>query len=263
MNKDEIFLIWAPAESPWSCWAKPVLFAHLDLKWTGELSAATEVMTDVSWAPPVQEKVALVLDLPGAEGIFTGLALAERGYRPVPLYNALPLPPDQPVVDPVTGKETAAVDVVSVVHALKQTAGKLSELSLSSSAPPAFLLDANRGGRGRIVFEGEFDNRSICFTTDFPSANFLSAHGIRRVLMVRRTRTLPQWDLAHCLCRWQDGGLVLEQLLLGGPGQPEPLTLVRPGWYGAMFQRALAALGFRRAPGGGFGAWMPESYAGG
>ena len=67
MNKEEIFSTWAPEGSPWSRWAKPVLFAYLE----SALSRIhiTEAAGDVSWSPPPNEKIALVLDLPGAEGV--------------------------------------------------------------------------------------------------------------------------------------------------------------------------------------------------
>jgi hypothetical protein len=109
----------------------------------------------------------------------------------------------------------------------------------------------------------EFDNRSICFTTDFPSANFLVAHGIARALLIQRHRSEPQTDLAQVLRRWQDGGLSLERMGLDRPMERESFEVVRPKWYGAMFQRALAASGLHRACGGGFGAWMPEWPSGG
>src|SRR5580765_130756 len=100
MNKVEVFSTWAPENSIWSPWAKPVLFAHLD-------SALSYIPVagapgDVSWSPPPDERVAIVLDLPGAEGVIIGLALAVRGYRPVPLYNALPLPFGQTLLSPAT-----------------------------------------------------------------------------------------------------------------------------------------------------------------
>src|SRR5258708_31140152 len=90
MNKEEIFSTWAPDESPWSRWAKPVLFAYLDsaLSQVGVREAAQ----DMTWSPSPTAEVALVLDLPGAEGVLAGIALAAQGYRPVPLYNAVPLP---------------------------------------------------------------------------------------------------------------------------------------------------------------------------
>jgi hypothetical protein len=103
---------------------------------------------------------------------------------------------------------------------------------------------------------GNFDNRSICFTTDFPSANFLHANGIRKVLLVQRSRVVPQSDLAHILRRWQDGGLMLERTRVDFPDGRLTLQVARPSWYAAMFQRVLAAIRLRRARGGGFGAFV-------
>src|SRR5215471_9521139 len=100
MNKEEIFSIWAPGNSIWSRWAKPVLFAHLD----SALSyiQVTSAPSDVSWSAPPGESVGIVLDLPGVDGVVTGLALAGRGYRPVPLYNALPLPFGESLLSPAS-----------------------------------------------------------------------------------------------------------------------------------------------------------------
>ena len=113
------------------------------------------------------------------------------------------------------------------------------------------------------MIPGEFDNRSVSFTTDFPSANFLAAHSIKRVLLVQKQALEPRPDLAHSLRRWQDGGLTLERLRLEPLSAREPFQVSRPPWYGAMFQRALSAMGLRRAGSGGFGAWVPDSSAGG
>ena len=43
----------------------------------------------------------------------------------------------------------------------------------------------------------------------------------------------------------------------------ERFEVKRPSWYRVMFQRALMAFGLRRALGGGFGAWIPDSSSGG
>lgn len=205
----------------------------------------------------------MVVDLPGADGVWLGVALAERGYRPVPLYNALPLPSGEPILDPISGRRVAAVDVRPIISALRHGAQRLIQFQISPDAPPAFLLDANRQGNGRTMMPEEFDNRSVCFTTDFPSANFLQANGIQRALVVQNLTTVPQADLAYILRRWQEGGIILEKVRVDLPSAPERFVIPRPFWFGAMFQRALLAFGLRRASGGGFGAWVPESSAGG
>ncbi len=261
MNSEEIYGVWAPEQSVWSPWAKPVLFAHLD--WTLSHGPVTEIALDVNWAPPSGDKVALLLDLPGPQGILTGLALAARGYRPVPLYNALPSPSGERPFDPLAGGALVAVNVLPILQALRAGAEQLARLSLPSDAPPVFLLDANRAGDGQRLQPHEFDNRSISLTTDFPSANFLAVHGIQQAILVQINRLEPRADLAHTLRRWQDAGSVLKRIRLDLPDPPEIFAVAKPSWYGAMFQRALAAVGLRRAWGGGFGAWMPDSSAGG
>jgi hypothetical protein len=217
----------------------------------------------MTWCPPSSQKVALVFDLPGAEGVLAGLAVAQLGYRPVPLYNAVPLPFGAPQLDPSTGRAVAAVNVQPIIGALRNGAETLSQLKLPPDAPPAFLLDANRSGSGRKMEPDEFDNRSVSFTTDFPSANFFIAHGIERIILAQRERLEPPADLAHSLRRWQDAGLILERKRVDSTDPLERFQVARPSWYGAMFQRVLLSLGLRRARSGGFGAWVPESSAGG
>jgi hypothetical protein len=260
MNKDQIFSIWAPDDSTWSPWAKPVLFAYLE-----SAPAQAEVGAsagDLSWCPPATGEAALVLDLPGAEGVLTGLALAARGYRPVPLYNAVPLPFGEPQTDPLTGKSVAAVNVLPIIIALRKGAETLPLLKLPPDAPPAFLLDANRRGF-RVMEPDEFDNRSAVFTTDFPSANFFGSRGIKRVVLVQKGTLEPQPDLAHSLRRWQDADFVLERKDVNDPAPLERFQVDRPAWYRVMFQRALLRMGLRRSGTGGFGAWVPESGSGG
>lgn len=266
MTNEEIYSTWAPEESLWSTWAKPVLFAHLGR--SSELPPSSNYpssggLWDGTWAPAVEEKTAIILDLPCDEGVWAGLALAQRGYRPVPLYNAIPLPFGIPILEPQSQRPLAIVNVLPIVGALRLGADSLASLSIPPQAPPVFLLDANRSGNGENIDPGQFDNRSICFTTDFPSATFLISHGISRILLVQRNRIEPQRDLTHILRRWQEDGLILEGLRIEAPSEREPLYVPRPTWYGAMFQRAIAAFGFRRASAGGFGDWMPESSAGG
>lgn len=257
MNKEEIFQIWAPENATWSRWVKPVLFAHLDSAPPNLPDAHPAV--DVTWAPSPAEKAVIVVDLPGAEGVLTGIALASHGYRPVPLYNALPVPFSGILLHPLRGQSLAAVSVMPILGTIWRGTEQLAKLGLPADAPPAFLLDANRLGAGRKMLPGEFDNRSISFTTDFPSANFFASQGVKRVLLIQRGTKEPQSDLVHSLRRWQEAGFVLERLQVGYSEQPERFEVSRPSWYRTMFQRALSSLGFRRAFPGGFGAWVPDS----
>lgn len=256
MTKEELFEIWAPPDGQWSPWVKPVLFAcahEESFQFPQPLAAF-----DATGFPRVAERNALVLDLPGADGIRAGVALAAQGYRPVPLYNAIPGPRLTPLTLPTS---SALVDVYEIVEALGAAAPLLSTLNLSLEAPPAFLLDANRRGEGKPVTPGRFDNRSVSFTTDFPSATFLRANGIERAVLVQLDRDEPQPDLAHTLRRWQEGGIQIMRKRLDYPDGPIPIEISKPSAFGLLFQRALAALGLRRGL-GGFGGMVPTPSSG-
>ena len=254
MTKEEIFDVWAPPGGLWSPWVKPVLFACMERE--PPLPARSEPPWDVSWAPPASGNTALVLDLPGAEGVFAGLALVACGYRPVPLYNAVPSPSD------LAGGSTSLVEVRTISAALWHGTADLRQAALPEDAPPAFLLDANRRGEGQSAVPGRFDNRSISFTTDFPSANFLEAHGVQRAVLAQVTVGRPQTDLAHTLLRWQDGGISIEQKGLGSQEPMVPLDVPRPSGFGSLWQRVITLMGLRRHGLGGFGGFIPEPSSG-
>ena len=210
--------------------------------------------------PPADGLTALVADLPGAEGVRRGLALAAAGYRPVPLYNSVPAP----VVSLSARAGEAVLDVWPVVAALRDGARHLNALTLPPDAPPAFLLDARRrvGDGTGAVRPGSFDNRSVSLPTDFPSANLLLSAGVRRVLLVLRGGDGPQPDLSHTLRRWQDAGLEILALRVDLPDAPRPITVPRPPRFRHLWHALLARLGLRRSPLGGYGGYVPEPSTG-
>jgi hypothetical protein len=259
MTKEELFDIWAPHDGHWSQWAKPVLFACMEeassMTTTAPFASARSGW-DLSGIPAVGQS-ALIVDLPGVESVRVGLILAEQGYRPVPLFNAVPGPSAQFFASP-----TAIVDVYPILVALQQEAAQLSQLVLAPDAPPAFLLDAHRRGGGQAVSPGRFDNRSISFTTDFPSATRLQNAGIRDVILVQQALPLAQPDLAHILRRWQEAGLTVLLKRLDEPGTPRALDIPKPSGFGWLWQRALEVLGLRRHGLGGFGGVVPIPSSG-
>ena len=114
--------------------------------------------------------VAIVIDLPGASGAMLGVRLVDFGFRPVPLYNALS---PSIVMQGVAG----LVDVEPIVDVLVEGADTVARAR--PDACPAFLLDANRAGGDRAPAPGRFDNRSMCWESDFPSPDTLFAHDKR------------------------------------------------------------------------------------
>src|SRR3954454_19514947 len=233
MTTDQVFDVWAPPWARWSPWAKPVLFAHLgalrsDL---GALQAMPPPPYDVAPLPRGDGRAAIVVDLPGAEGVAVGVMLAAAGYRPVPLYNSVPAPTTEFLA--YGGVRTSMLDMAPVLVALRDATTSLAEIRLPPDAPPAFLLDARRrtGDGAATLRPGVFDNRSVSLPTDFPSANLLLSHGIRRAVLIQPPAPQPQPDLAHTLRRWQDLGMQIQSSSPAQPDPPRTLEVTKPPWY--------------------------------
>lgn len=259
MNRAELFDVWAPADAVWSRWAKPVLFAdppQLPPPAAGQGIPAPDLpsVPAEEVAPPfpgfrLDSSLAVVVDLPGARSVQAGLALARQGYRPVPLFNC----GDHPA---------ALVNVQPILQELTAGAESLGGFRLSPDAPPAFLLDGHRQSPAGAAAPGRYDNRWLVFPQDFPSANFLRARQIVRVLLVQDPESIqPANDLAHVLRRWQEAGI--EILLSRERFSPIPLQVEKPSRFRALSYRALAILGLRRNSAGGFGSVIPLAAASG
>jgi hypothetical protein len=258
MNREYVFNVWAPPGGPWSAWVKPVLFAHVD-----PLAAYPDVQLyrpeQSHWVPTCDGSTGLVLDLPGVQGVSMAMVAATTGYRPIPLYNALPSPSGHNYVV----ARSAVCDVQPIIAALSMATPDLDKMNLRYDAPPVFLLDSQR----RIGTEihpspGMFDNRSVSLPTDFPSASRMLSMGIKRVVLVQETAMEPQVDLSHTLLRWQQARIEIQALALSTQLGRQTITVRKPSRYGMLWQRMLATIGLRRNPLGGFGGVLPMPSAG-
>jgi len=207
---------------------------------------------ELGWLNEVPAGTAFVVDLPGTDGISLGLNMATLGYRPIPLYNAVP-----------GGVHREAVDTSAIASALHYSAEALGKMNLRPDAPPVFLLDANRRGPEMLSDSVRFDNRSVSFTTDFPSSNYLLSHGIKFVVLIQYHAGQPQPDLAHTLRRWQEEGVNIYAKAIGDNSPIAPLTVDRPSQFGLFWHRALTMLGMKRDRLGGYGGYLAEDSAGG
>lgn len=262
MNGDEVFFVWAPQDSIWSPWVAPVLFAQTD--WSMPEPEPIEPQPLPWLQESFREGTAVIVDLPGAESVETGLALAAMGLRPVPLYNASPGPPVIGLTPGSQGVSNAAVDMRPIVRAISRATSVLLSMSFSANASPAFLLDSYRlEGTTRPVDRGMFDNRWMVFPQDFPSASFLLSRGVDQALLLQKHQLEPQDDLAHCLLRWHEGGITVLAKKLDDDLGPAVIAVKRPSRYKAAWYRALAQLGLRRSSAGGFGSYIPESTSAG
>ena len=268
----ELFNTWAPEESPWSAWAKPVLFAQErhNLKaaeWSAAALRADMPLRNVARAAS-SPRQAVVVDLPGVETMRAAAQLALAGYRPVPLFNTTRGPVsvrsrEYPIVD-----ADNIVSVDDILAALGPVAEIIREARLDASAPPAFLLDAKRNPfkPNSITDAGKFDNRWMVFPQDFPSAGFLGRHGIERVVLHKEGAPEPAEDLAHVLLRWQETGVPVYFSQAGSRPDAPPLkllTVTKPWEYRSWVRRLMVLLKLRRNSAGGFGAMIPRPDSGG
>lgn len=256
LTKNEIYDVWRPSASPWTPWAKPVLFSFL--------SDIEPVMSHLppqtpGWNVPFEQATAIVADLAGAQGIWAGLALARVGYRPVPVYNACPFSTYDPdVVASFTlsanrpGAATA-VDVESILGALSQAAVALRQCPVGDNAPPVFLVDKTRHGHGRPEY-GSFDNRSFVSVSDFPSAHFLKQHGIASVVYVGSDHKIG-YDLIRVLLAWQGAAIRISYQQAWLDWQPEPKQ-IRPPWLlRQLWEQWILLFGYPARESGAFGEW--------
>lgn len=259
MSQQMMFDAWIPADSPWSVWAKPVVFASMRFPTHDELARVSlDAAPPWSWLPEGPRHtpgIAWIVDLDGDMAVLTGAFMAARGYRPVPLFNGAPAPT----------ATRAAIDTRKMEHLLANLADDLERAnttSIAPDAPPVFLLDRRRM-QGSTPPPGQYDNRWMIFPQDFPSARYLLEHRIQKALVIQERDHQPAEDLRHVLLRWQKAGIQIERIAINESAEPEPITVREPSQFRWAFYRILAIAGLRRSGAGGFGAVVPKPSEGG
>ncbi len=280
MTPEELYEMWAPADSIWSAWAKPVLFAQFHSgkrKNLGGVAPGEDVVFEpdeaFSWVRAYRHDTALIVNLPGYTSVGAALHLANEGFRPVPLFNCSTSEDAPPVVS-----------VARILSELLRGAVLISSFNLAPDSPPVFLLDSERNPP-RNPRPGQFDNRWVIFPQDFPSATYFMAHGIRRIVIIQ-PKHLPglqgelQPDLYTVVQRWHSAGLetVLHQVEVTDPDPDDvgsPLwdtAIARPLTFGRLSRLRMGAFGVaatlmafaaRRSAGGGFGRIIPDPSSSG
>lgn len=241
------FEAWAPEHIVWSRWAKPTMFVDQGTPLAAIPKLLPMTSEGLGWPEAIPPRSCVVLELPGPMSVEAGLALRDRGYWPVPLFNA-------------THANGAIVHVEPIALALRAAARSLSTHQTQPGDPPplpCFLLDA---GRCPPVSPspGRYDNRSIVFPQDFPSATMLRSHSIEQAVVVTHdARDTFAPDLRHVLHGWQRDGLRIMRFSLEFHESPQPVQVDRPSGFGMFWQRIVAASGFRRNAAGGFGSLVP------
>jgi hypothetical protein len=262
MNREAIYEAWVPEAGVWSLWARPVLFGQMSapagaspvepslVRWAWDLFGQTRgaggeqpwLSLVVDWAPPPAQNAALILDLPGSEGVHLALALAGQGYRPVPMYNGCTGPSE-------------LLDQGPILRALRDGADFLTARALPNDAPPAFLLDSRRQSLTRPLRTGMLDNRWQVYPEDFPSAQLLAERGVSRVIWVGHDKV--KYDLARVLRAWQQAQITLEAKDLAVTGPPCRLIVPPIPWWQRLWDHLRSKFGLKGRPRDGFGYIVP------
>ena len=192
MTGRDIFKIWAPAGARWAEWVRPVHFVAIDnVKQVNRVCNFT--IPNITYINELKADTAVILDIPGHDGIEEGLALAKLGFRPIPLYNG-------------TNEQQGAMALVdnhTIRIALIWGALELKKLNIADNAPPVFLLDSNRTHRFKMNVS-VFDNSWDLYSQDMPSYDYFLEKGINKIIVKGET---IQKDLAKLLSNYQKKGI--------------------------------------------------------
>jgi len=193
MTGKELFEIWAEKGSEWTEWVRPVAFVAIDLY---SAPAITNFdIPKVNYINRLQPDTAIILDLPGNDSVKESFALANLGWRPIPLYDG-------------TNAQNGVmsnIDSLSIGAALISGAQLIQKLKIKSNAPPVFLLDSYRTHRFKID-TSEFDNSWDLFDYYLPSPEYLLEHGISRIIL--RAEKV-QKDINNILYQFQKKGICI------------------------------------------------------
>lgn len=202
MNRRELYLAWAPQESPWSPWVKPVGFDYERIPPPSETPRAEPAI--LYPGGKFDSGTAVIVDLRGIDSARMGVYLAEIGWRPVPVFTAAP----------VFG---GIIDAISLVCELREGWERLARLSIAPAAPPAFLMDSDRNQKhpGPST-QYLFDNRAPLFSSDLPSGSFLKSRGIGRVIIVQERVAPPAQDILFILHYWKEEGIEISAVTVAG-----------------------------------------------
>lgn len=210
-KEKEAYRIWAPAGERWVDWVRPVPFVGIEGNTSKYVHFGSgEEVVDCS--AKEYENSAVIVDLPGAESVEKGIALAKCGYRPIPIYNG-------------TSEQQGAratVDNRSVGEALLTYADVLKDIQIPKEALPAFLTDTNRLNRHKMD-ASVFDNSWDVFPQDIPSPEYFRKNRIFRIIILGEGISR---DLKRILYPYQKKKIQI--YYTDGYGTPKRIRLSKP-----------------------------------
>lgn len=211
MTGKEVFQIWAPSGNKWVDWVRPVPFVGMK-EYSKMYNFSNLTIPIIDFIDEKFTDAAIIVDLPGVQSVQEGIALAQSGYRPIPIFNGT-----------IEQQEArATVDNQSVGVALIWGAAKLAKIELEDDALPAFLLDSNRMNRFKMEIS-LFDNSWDVYPQDVPSAEYLIKNGINKIIIIGESVSK---DLKKILYEYQKKHIQI--FWTQGYETPKKITIYRP-----------------------------------
>ncbi len=171
MNKKQIYNIWAPSTSKWSNWVKPIAFTTLDSN-----QKIYEIINynipKINYLDKYLENTIIIIDTKADNAIKEAIALANIGYRPIPLFNGTNAPLNA----------TATCNNYLIAPYLIWGAKQLTKIKIKKDANPVFILDINRLNRKKIN-KTIFDNSWDIYDQDLPSYKYLLNNKINKIII--------------------------------------------------------------------------------
>ena len=171
MNKKQIYNIWAPSTSKWSNWVKPIAFITLDSN-----QKIYEIINynipKINYLDKYLENTIIIIDTKADNAIKEAIALANIGYRPIPLFNGTNAPLNA----------TATCNNYLIAPYLIWGAKQLTKIKIKKDANPVFILDINRLNRKKIN-KTIFDNSWDIYDQDLPSYKYLLNNKINKIII--------------------------------------------------------------------------------
>lgn len=211
MTGKETYRIWAPSGKKWVDWVRPVPFIGIDKpKNTHEFIDYT--IPNINYLKELLKDTAIIIDIQGIDSIKEGIALANLGYRPIPIFNGT-----NPTPGSTSTTNNALIEPLLVWGALE-----LKNIKLGNDAPPVFLLDKNRLNRYKIN-RSVFDNSWDIYPQDIPSPKYLLENGITKIIV---RGELLQQDLSKVLYKFQRSNIKI--LFTNGYEEPKEIKIKKP-----------------------------------
>ena len=171
MNKKQIYNIWAPSTSKWSNQVKPIAFTTLDSN-----QKIYEIINynipKINYLDKYLENTIIIIDTKADNAIKEAIALANIGYRPIPLFNGTNAPLNA----------TATCNNYLIAPYLIWGAKQLTKIKIKKDANPVFILDINRLNRKKIN-KTIFDNSWDIYDQDLPSYKYLLNNKINKIII--------------------------------------------------------------------------------